>query len=320
MQVENVPPFALFGDQSGNYDNGALSPGEHTLTATPFTGNSASGDEGISLAIAFGVGQGEGGFQNGSGLGHIGPNREAVVSGFVIKGDRPKTIILRALGRSLERFGVKTGLPDPSLELHDSKGVLLASNDNWRDSQPELFGPPGPYSAFRPFNDSEPAIAIQLPPGSYSAIVRGSEGGYGKVLAEVYDVTGNHRSKLTNVSIRAFVEINDLLIGGFIVHGRTQTNVILRALGPSLLPYGIAHVLRDPSLAVFDQEGNLVSYSEDWQANPPQAAEIVRSGLAPKFPSESACALRLPPGRYTVVVRGRNGSEGTALFDVYEVP
>lgn len=323
VHVENVPPFALFGDTSGDYDHGAFSPGKHTLAATPFTENSANGDAGVSLAIAFVVAQGESdheGFENGSGLGHIGPNREALINGFVVAGDQPKPIVLRALGRSLQRFGIKTGLADPSLELRDSRGALLASNNNWRDSQQQLFDADGPYSAFRPFDESESAIAIQLAPGSYTAIVRSHDGSYGKVLSEVYDVSGSRRSKLTNVSVRAFVEVNDVLIGGFIVRGATPTRVILRALGPSLFPYGIIDVLDDPSLAVFDQEGNLVSYSDEWQTDANQAAEIVQRGLAPHSPKDAACALTLAPGRYTVVVRGQNHSAGTALFDIYQVP
>src|SRR5207237_4782483 len=154
IQVENVPPFALFGDNNGDYGRGAMLPGRHTLAATPFSENSGGGLAGITLAIAFAVTQGpsvDDGFENGSALGHIGPNREALINGFVITGDQPKTIVLRALGPSLQRFGIATPLPDPSLELRSSKGELLASNDNWRDSQQALFSANGPYHAFRPF-------------------------------------------------------------------------------------------------------------------------------------------------------------------------
>jgi hypothetical protein len=53
--VENIAPYALFSDQAGNYHPGTLSVGSHTLSATPFAADNASGSQGVPLSIAFSV-------------------------------------------------------------------------------------------------------------------------------------------------------------------------------------------------------------------------------------------------------------------------
>jgi len=317
-RVENVPPFALFGDVGGDYSGGRLQPGQHTLAATPFTQNWAGGVAGTTLAISFTVlDSGDTGFSNGSARSYVAPNGE-LISGFIIAGNQPKTVVLRALGSSLSRFGIHSGLADPTLELHDAAGALIAVNDNWRDSQQALFEQRGRFHSLCPPDNLEPAIAIQLQPGSYSAIVRGKNGGAGGVVAEMYDVSDN--PKLANVSTRAAVAPNNVLIGGFVVQCHSRAGIILRALGPSLSSSGVTNVLSNPSIAVFNQQGYLVGYNEHWQENVQQAAKIARSGLAPSFAREPAMALNLPSGSYTAVVRGQDNSAGVALLDIYNVP
>ncbi|MBV9009557.1 MAG: hypothetical protein JO354_10400, partial [Verrucomicrobia bacterium] len=316
--VENYPPFALFGDVSGDYIAGSLPPGQHTLTATPFTGKSATGTAGQSLAITFSVTD-ESGFANGSGRSRISPKAE-LLTGFVIAGNQPKTIVVRALGPSLSRWGIAAGLPNPTLELHDASGNLLAYDDNWRDSQEALFGRGGPFHELQPPNELEPAIAIQLPPGSYNAVIRGKYDGGGDVVAEIYDVSGAAPSMLVNVSTRACVQTSGAIVGGFVVKGSNGGSIIVRALGPSLASSGITQVMTNPFLTLYNQQGDLLGWNEHWQADPQQAAKIAQSGLAPHFPNEPAMALNLPSGTYTAVVRDENNSSGVALLDIYNVP
>ena len=73
-------------------------------------------------------------------------------------------------------------LADPTLELHDRDGVLIASNDNWRsDQEAEIIA-----STVPPTNDLESAIVATLPPAAHTAIVRGKNGTTGVALVEVY--------------------------------------------------------------------------------------------------------------------------------------
>jgi N-acetylneuraminic acid mutarotase len=105
--------------------------------------------------------------------------------GLIVTGSGPKKIVLRALGPSLSNFGIADALPDPVLELHDSTGALLTSNDNWIDASntQEIID-----SGLAPSHNFEPVILTSLNPGAYTAIVRGVNNGTGVALVEVFGV------------------------------------------------------------------------------------------------------------------------------------
>jgi hypothetical protein len=91
-------------------------------------------------------------------------------------------ILVRAIGPSLSAFGVPNALQDPTLELHDGNGGLLASNNDWRDTQQTAIEATG----LAPSNIKESAILSTLSPGGYTAIVRGAGNTSGVGLVEVY--------------------------------------------------------------------------------------------------------------------------------------
>lgn len=95
-------------------------------------------------------------------------------------------VVVRALGPSLRDAGVAHALADPMLELRDANGQLLAANNDWQDDPVEA----ADISASRvpPSNRAESAIAITLPPGTSTAIVRGMGGAAGVGLVEVYNL------------------------------------------------------------------------------------------------------------------------------------
>jgi hypothetical protein len=105
-------------------------------------------------------------------------------TGFVIANGGDQTIILRALGPSLESFGL-VGLSDPRLDLFDGEGTLLASNDNWQDSQAADIEATG----LAPSDPLEAAILITLPRGAYTAVLSPVSGViHGVALAELYKI------------------------------------------------------------------------------------------------------------------------------------
>src|SRR5436190_476012 len=134
-------------------------------------------------------------------------------------------------------------------------------------------------------------------------------------------------SQLTNISTRALVQTGDnVIIGGFIVEGTGPKKVILRAIGPELIPYGIPNVLADPTLELHDGTGALIASNDDWQhtikggiITADQVAAIRASGFAPTVPTESAIIANLPAGNYTAIVRGKNIVVGVALVEVYDL-
>jgi hypothetical protein len=109
-----------------------------------------------------------------------------MIAGFIVLSSTggSGSVIVRAIGPSLADANVANPLLDPTLELHDSNGTLLAANDNWKsDQQTEIEA-----TGLQPSNDSEAAIVTTLAPGAYTAIQSGKEGGTGVGLVEVYNL------------------------------------------------------------------------------------------------------------------------------------
>ena len=255
-----------------------------------------------------------------------------VIGGFIVQGSQPKRVIIRAIGPGLSRYGVPNPLFNPTLELHDATGALIASNDNWQhtiiggiitsNQVAEIIG-----SGYAPGDGRESAIIADLQAGNYTAIVRGVNSLIGVALVEVYDLSPGNGSILANISSRALVQTDDnVMIGGFIVRGTLSKRVIIRAIGPSLSQYGVPNTLPDPTLELHDSSGALIASNDDWQhtiiggiITRDQVLDIQNSGYAPSDPRESAIIANLPPGNYTAIVRSRNIIIGVALVEVYDL-
>ena len=245
----------------------------------------------------------------------VGTDDYVLIGGFVITGDTSKKVILRGIGPSLSRFGVPNSLQDPTLDLYNSAGQRLASNDNWPSSASEfeIF-----QSGFAPKDSRESAILTMLTPGPYTTIVRGKNRSTGVGLVEVYDLDTLSQAKLINISTRGFVQTGDnVMIGGWVITGRNPARVVIRALGPSLTRLGVPSALADPMLELFDNRGQLLFSNDNWQDH--QRIQLQESGLAPHDNREAAILLTLDPGAYTAVVRGKNLTTGQALIELYEI-
>jgi hypothetical protein len=115
-----------------------------------------------------------------------------MIGGFIVQGTGLKTVIVRAIGPELTPFGVPNALADPTLELHDGTGALIASNDNWHTTIIGGIITSDQVAAIQnsghvPGDPRESAITANLPPGNYTAIVRGVNNTTGVALVEVYD-------------------------------------------------------------------------------------------------------------------------------------
>jgi hypothetical protein len=116
-----------------------------------------------------------------------------MIGGFIVQGGEPKRVIIRAIGPELTQFGIPDALANPTLELHDQSGALIARNDNWQTtviggiitgSQVSEIQ----NSGHAPTAPSESAIIAELQPGNYTAIVHGVSNTTGVALVEVYDL------------------------------------------------------------------------------------------------------------------------------------
>ena len=123
-----------------------------------------------------------------------------------------------------------------------------------------------------------------------------------------------------NLSTRMRVGTGDNVgIGGFIISGTAPKNVLLRALGPSLIPLGIPDALSDPVVELHGPDGFVTITSDNWRDNPAQEALILATGIPPGNDLDSAIYVTLNPGTYTAVVRGNSNTTGVALIEVYDL-
>ncbi len=246
----------------------------------------------------------------------VGSGDNVAIAGFIVAGSEAKNVIIRAMGTSLTGAGISNALPDPMLELHDSSGALVASNDNWKDTQQAEIQ----ASGLTPADERESAIVRTLSPGAYTAIVRGKDGTGGIGLIEGYDLDSSADSIFANISTRGFVGTGDnAMIGGLILggNGGGVNVVIARVLGPSLSNAGVQQALQDPTLELRDQNGVLIDSNDNWKDR--QEAVIERENLAPADDRESALLDVLPAGAYTAIVRGKNDATGVALVEFYNI-
>jgi hypothetical protein len=206
------------------------------------------------------------------------------IGGFIITGTAPKLLLVRAIGPTL---GITGELLDPILELHGPNGFATIRDDDWQE---------------RSNADEIPSV---LKPAD--------------ALVEIYDVSSDSPSQLANLSTRALVESQDQVeIGGFIVGGTGNSNVIIRALGPSLANLGVPNPLADPVLEVRNKDGSLLKSNDNWKDDS-NASQVSGNGLAPRDDLESALYLSVPPGEYTAIVSGAGGESGVGLVEVYHL-
>jgi hypothetical protein len=109
-----------------------------------------------------------------------------LIGGFIVGGNALATnaVLVRAIGPSLSKAGVQNALQDPTLELHDASGTLLAANDNWQDTQKAQISATG----LAPTDPRESAILASLPAGNYTAVVRGVGDTTGVGVVEIYSI------------------------------------------------------------------------------------------------------------------------------------
>ncbi|MEY2511850.1 MAG: hypothetical protein QOE26_2613 [Verrucomicrobiota bacterium] len=244
----------------------------------------------------------------------VGTASNVAIAGFIVTGNTGKQVVVRGLGPSLGAVGVQGALSDPLLELYDASGNLLATNNDWQQTQAQALRD----TNLAPSNDLEAAILFTLAPGAYTAILRGNGNATGIGLVEVYGLQTSATSKLGNLSTRGLVgSAQNVMIGGTIVTGSDPARVVFRALGPSLGAVGIQNPLGDPQLDLFDANGAKISSNNNWKDS--QQAAISNAGLAPSSDLESAILADLAPGNYTAVVSGVNGASGIALVEAYHL-
>ncbi len=243
----------------------------------------------------------------------VQPGDDTLIGGFIISGTQSRKVLIRGLGPSLTANSqpVPGRLTDPVLQLYH-ENTLMATNDNWRDTQESEIA----ATMIPPNDNNEAAILATLPPGAYTAILRGRFDETGIGLVEVYDLDSGSDSKLANVSARAEINSGDfVVIAGFILGMPDRAQVLLRGLGPSLASSQVPNPIPDPMLELRNANGALLYANDNWKDT--QQAEIEATMIPPSNDNESAILIMLPPGAYTAIVRDRNDIVGNGLVEIY---
>ncbi len=263
---------------------------------------------------------------SGTGLLTVG----VTVGGDGVTGSKP--LLLRAVGPTLREFGVNDASSDPQLKVFKGE-TTIAQNDNWSGSA-EISAANGNVGAFGFVGaaSKDAALLLSAAAGGYTVQIGAAEGADGVALAEVYDgTTGDdftsRTPRLTNVSALSRVGPDgDVLIAGFSIAGSQAKTVLIRGIGPTLSAFGVGDTLADPRLEIYRSGTAVAEASNDnWRTAANAAAVAAAASRVGAFalPNDSldACLLvSLPPGTYTAQISGLNGSAGTALVEVYEVP
>lgn len=124
---------------------------------------------------------------NVSTRGFVQTGENVLIGGFILGGNglNNNAVVVRAIGPSLSHFGITNPLQDPMLEVHNASGAIIASNNNWQDSQAAQIT----ASGLAPTDPRESAILATLSAGGYTAIVRGVSDTTGVALVEIYNLS-----------------------------------------------------------------------------------------------------------------------------------
>lgn len=251
-----------------------------------------------------------------------------LVAGFVIGGTEPLTALIRAVGPGLAGFGVEDTMPNPSLQIFNSAGTLIQTNDDWAAGSAgqtaEISTVAAELGAFGlAAGSQDAALLATLPPGAYTAqIVRGDAPG-GAVLLEVYNrQPRSWKSRLINLSVRTDAGSGaDTLTAGFVIEGARDQPLLVRAVGPSLAPFGVTGYLPDPQLVIL-KGSTEVAANDNWSGDSEvsaQSADLGAFPLSENTSADAASVVDLAPGAYTTQVRTKGDETGNTLVEIYAI-
>ena len=261
------------------------------------------------------------------------PAGESLTPGFVLRGTGGKPLVVRAVGPTLIRFGLVGALADPRMDLVPLAGTVpLLTNDDWGTNAnlAALLAATGTVGGFALDEGSKDAAALTTLSSAgttgYTVRITGpTASASGIAIAEIYDTEpATSAVQLVNVSTRGFVGVGaNALVAGFVLGGDNPKQLLIRAVGPGLAPFGLTGLLADPLLTVTPLgQDTPVAANDNWGNAADLAAAFSAVGAfgLPAGSKDAAVLVRLPPGGYTVTVSGLANTTGTALVEIYDVP
>lgn len=261
---------------------------------------------------------------------------DPMIAGFSVGGDGPQTLLIRAVGKSLEKFGITDVVGEPVISIVPSKsGSTMIQTDGGWDESTDLdalvaaMTEAGAFTLEKGSKDA--AILLRLDPGLYTAVVEDSSRKGGTSLVEVYALDDDLEivsGRLLNLSTRGYVgNGKDVLIAGLVIRGQQAQRVLIRGIGPKLGAFGVTNVVSDPEIKIYASGvSEAFATNDDWSVDSAEASVIaavsktVGAFSLPQGSTDAALVLNLNPGMYTVHLSPARGTGGTGLVEVYVVP
>ncbi len=272
---------------------------------------------------------------NLSTRGAAGSGEATLIPGFFIEGPGTKRVLVRGIGPGLVVFGLTGVLAKPELTLRRADGSVVASNRGWDagavTEAAMLAGTAAGVGAFPlAARSGDCALVVTLEPGAYTAPVTSLDGGAGLALVEAYDLESGvvagaaAGARLKNLSTRVRVAPGaGVAIPGMVIAGDNARTVLVRAVGPGLVAFGLGGTLARPLLVVMSG-GTAVAANAGWEISADAAALTAAASRAGAFAlqagrADAALLATLPAGAWTIQVSGADGGSGVVLVEVYDV-
>jgi outer membrane protein assembly factor BamB len=258
---------------------------------------------------------------------------QTISVGTWLNGTGARTLLARAVGPTLEGFGVAGFMPDPTFAIYN-QGAFVSENDNWEQA-PNLAALNTATAANTGFalgaGKADAAVLQSFSAGGYTLEVTGKNGSSGVCLVELYDTGGASTARISNISARTLVGTGEkVLVPGFYLSGGSRT-LLIRGIGPSLAPFFTPdYLLANPLLAVprlrIYSGTRLIAETLAWSAvsNANQIKTLSASVFAFSLLDNSldaAILVTLPEGGpYTATLDGVGDTTGLGMVEVYELP
>ena len=278
---------------------------------------------------------------------------QALIAGFVVANapgappNQTRQMLIRVIGPSLNgpplNLNVAGALNNPVLEVYNSAGVPILTNDNWGNQSTNAAASATQVTAIQQAttrvgtfalapNSQDAVVFATLPAGNYTVQGYGANpGASGVVLIEVYDATVAATTatspRASNVATRGEVGTGvNVLIAGFVINGTASRRMLLRGVGPTLTRFGLGQnaVLADPQLTLKNAAGVTLRTNDDWSTGGDAAIIAAASVSGGAFAlangsKDAAMIIMLPPGAYTVQLSGVGNTTGIGIVEVYDV-
>lgn len=261
----------------------------------------------------------------------VAPGSPQIV-GFVCATTTPRPVLLRAVGNGVPSGYSADLLPVPVLALYERNQIVA------QDRGSAILSPmvtlAQSVGAFRIVSNLSQeafagisygaALAPRLGTGVFTALTSAGDTRSGASLFEFYDTaTVSQPTLVRNFSVRGqFVRGRNTVTGGFVIAGNGPVRILVRGLGPALLPFGVPDALSDPFLRLDPPRYTGPSFSnDDWAGVSDIAQAAQQSGAFPLLANsrDSALLLTLEPGVYTATLTSLTDTTGIGLLELYVV-